>query len=43
VNGGRARTTHSVYRFTAAQVARIAAAYRPRKPEYKAALMAVAA
>jgi hypothetical protein len=43
VNGGRARTTHSVYRFTAAQVARIAAAYRPRKAEYKAALMAVAA
>lgn len=43
VQGGRSRATHRVYRFTAAQVARIAAAYRPRKPEYKAALMAVAA
>jgi hypothetical protein len=43
VHGGRSRATHTVYRFTAAQVATIAAAYRPRKPEYKAALMAVAA
>jgi hypothetical protein len=43
LQGGRSRTTHNVHRFTAAQVATIAAAYRPRKPEYKAAILAVAA
>jgi hypothetical protein len=32
-----------VYRFTAEQVATIAAAYRPRKAAYKAAVLAVAA
>lgn len=45
VQGGRSRVTHNVYRFTAAQVARIASAYRPRKAEYvtAASLLAVAA
>jgi hypothetical protein len=37
VAGGRARRTHTVTRWTLAQVARLVAAYRPRKPEYKAA------
>jgi hypothetical protein len=43
VHGGRSRATHTVYRFTAEQVATIAAAYRPRKAAYKAAVLAVAA
>ncbi|MFI1012596.1 hypothetical protein [Streptomyces sp. NPDC020965] len=33
---GRARRTVTVYRYTAAQVAQIAANYKPRKAEYKA-------
>ncbi|MET7731240.1 hypothetical protein ABZT02_07710 [Streptomyces sp. NPDC005402] len=37
VAGGRARRTHTVTRWTLAQVARMVEAYRPRKPEYKAA------
>jgi hypothetical protein len=42
VQGG-GRVARTVYRFTAAQVARIAAAYRPRKSEYKDAVLAVTA
>lgn len=37
VHGGRSHATHNVYRYTAAQVARIVSAYRPRKAEYKVA------
>jgi hypothetical protein len=43
VKGGRASQTHQVYRYTRAQVAAIVAAYRPRKAEYKAAALALAA
>lgn len=43
VRGGRARQTHTVYRFTRAQVACLVAAYRPRKPAYVAAALALAA
>jgi hypothetical protein len=32
-----------VYRYTAAQIARIAASYKPRKPEYKAIALQLAA
>lgn len=41
--GGRARQTHTVYRFTLRQVARLVAAYKPRKPEYRAAAALIAA
>ncbi|MFI9170486.1 hypothetical protein [Streptomyces lincolnensis] len=43
VAGGRARRTRSVTRWTLAQVARLVAAYRPRKPEYVAATALIAA
>ncbi|MFF2385144.1 hypothetical protein [Streptomyces sp. NPDC058108] len=43
VAGGRARQTRSVTRWTLAQVARLVAAYRPRKVEYKAAVVLLAA
>ncbi|MEU5112047.1 hypothetical protein AB0G64_11140 [Streptomyces longwoodensis] len=43
VASGRARRTHSVTRWTLAQVARLVAAYRPRKAEYVAAAALVAA
>lgn len=43
VKGGRASQTHKVYRYTREQVARLVAAYRPRKAEYKAAALALAA
>jgi hypothetical protein len=35
--------TGPVYRYTAAQIARIAASYKPRKPEYKAIALLLAA
>lgn len=41
--GGRARRTHRVYRYTLTQVRRLVAAYKPRKPEYRAAAALVAA
>ncbi|MFP3991047.1 hypothetical protein U9R90_26975 [Streptomyces sp. E11-3] len=40
---GRARHAVTVYRYTAEQVAQIVAAYKPRKPEYKAIRAALAA
>ncbi|MFC8408527.1 hypothetical protein ACFUG9_33930 [Streptomyces griseoincarnatus] len=43
VAGGRAHRTHAVARWTLAQVARLVAAYRPRKAEYKAAVVLIAA
>ncbi|MGW5335042.1 hypothetical protein [Streptomyces bauhiniae] len=43
VAGGRAHRTHSVARWTLAQVARLVAAYRPRKAEYVAAVALIAA
>lgn len=43
VAGGRARRTHNVARWTLAQVARLVAAYKPRKAEYKAAAASIAA
>lgn len=43
VAGGRARQTRSVSRFTLAQVTGLVAAYRPRKPEYRAAVALIAA
>ncbi|GHA64258.1 hypothetical protein GCM10010330_16340 [Streptomyces tendae] len=43
VAGGRAHRTHSVTRWTLAQVARLVAAYKPRKTEYKAAVVLIAA
>lgn len=43
VAGGRARRTHSVSRWTLGQVARLIAAYRPRKAEYVAAVVLIAA
>ncbi|MBM7092806.1 hypothetical protein JTP67_30745, partial [Streptomyces sp. S12] len=43
VAGGRARRTHTVTRWTLAQVARLITAYRPRKAEYKAAVLLLAA
>ncbi|MGV9707887.1 hypothetical protein [Streptomyces sp. NPDC003483] len=43
VAGGRARQTRSVTRWTLAQVARLIAAYKPRKVEYKAAVVLLAA
>ncbi|WP_020117536.1 hypothetical protein [Streptomyces canus] len=41
VNGGRARKTRTVFRYTLRQVARLLAAYRPRKQEFKAAVLAM--
>lgn len=43
VAGGRARQTRTVSRFTLAQVTGLVAAYRPRKPEYRAAVALIAA
>lgn len=43
VAGGRAHQTRTVTRWTLAQVARLVAAYRPRKPEFKAAVVLLAA
>ncbi|MCX4699549.1 hypothetical protein [Streptomyces sp. NBC_01373] len=43
VAGGRGRRTRSVARWTLAQVARLVAAYKPRKPEYKVAAASIAA
>ncbi|MFD3514843.1 hypothetical protein [Streptomyces sp. NPDC058657] len=40
---GRARRVVTVYRYTAEQVAQIAANYKPRKPEYKVIRAALAA
>ena len=42
VRGGRARITRTVYRWTRAQLARLIPAYKPRKPEYRAALALLA-
>ncbi|MGW3024487.1 hypothetical protein [Streptomyces sp. NPDC001221] len=41
--GGRARQTHTVHRYTLAQVAQLVAAYRPRKAEYVTAAARIAA
>lgn len=43
VAGGRARKARSVGHYTLAQVARLVAAYRPRKAEYVAAVALIAA
>jgi hypothetical protein len=43
VAGGRARRTRAVTRWTLAQVARLVAAYKPRKPEFVAATALIAA
>ncbi|MEU5097624.1 hypothetical protein [Streptomyces sp. NPDC020996] len=43
VAGGRAHQTRTVAHYTRAQVARLVAAYRPRKPEYRAAVALIAA
>lgn len=43
VAGGRAHQTRTVSRWTLAQVARLVAAYRPRKPEFVAAVALIAA
>ncbi|MFD5862640.1 hypothetical protein [Streptomyces chartreusis] len=43
VAGGRGRKTRSVAHWTLAQVARLVAAYRPRKAEYKAAVVLLTA
>ncbi|MER7927067.1 hypothetical protein ABTY96_28575 [Streptomyces sp. NPDC096057] len=43
VTGGRGRKTRSVAHWTLAQVARLVAAYRPRKAEFKAAAALIAA
>lgn len=43
VAGGRAHCTHAVGRYTLGQVARLTASYRPRKPEYVAAVALIAA
>ncbi|WP_405671473.1 hypothetical protein [Streptomyces sp. NBC_01530] len=43
VAGGRARRTRAVTRWTLAQVARLVAAYKPRKPEFVAAVALIAA
>lgn len=42
VNGGRARKTRTVYRYTLAQVARLLAAYKPRKAAFVAAAARIA-
>ncbi|MGC2997441.1 hypothetical protein ACPF8X_03290 [Streptomyces sp. G35A] len=43
VNGGRARKTRTVYRWTLAQVRQLVAAYSPRKATYVAAAATIAA
>lgn len=43
VVGGRAHRTHTVGRYTLGQVSRLVAAYKPRKPEYRAAVALIAA
>lgn len=43
VAGGRARQTRTVSHYTVAQVARLVAAYRPRKTEYVTAAALIAA
>ncbi|MHC3471193.1 hypothetical protein ACYF6T_21200 [Streptomyces sp. 7R007] len=43
IAGGRTHRTHTVGRYTLRQVARLTAAYRPRKPEYRAAVALIAA
>ncbi|NNN30711.1 hypothetical protein HLK59_10115 [Streptomyces sp. S3(2020)] len=43
VAGGRTHRTHTVGRYTLGQVARLTAAYSPRKPEYRAAVALIAA
>lgn len=43
VQGGRAHQTRTVAHWTLAQVARLVAAYRPRKAEYVAAVALIAA
>lgn len=43
VNGGRARRTRTVYRYTLAQVRRLLAAYAPRKAAFIAAVASIAA
>ncbi|WP_086560126.1 hypothetical protein [Streptomyces africanus] len=42
VTGGRAHRSHGVSRFTLGQVRILIRAYRPRKPEYKAAVERIA-
>jgi hypothetical protein len=42
VHGGRAHQTHNVYRFTLGQVRILIRNYRPRKPEYVAAVDRIA-
>ena len=43
VAGGRSHRTHTVGRYTLGQVARLVAAYSPRKAEYRAAVALIAA
>lgn len=43
VNGGRARKTRTVYRYTLAQVRRLLAAYKPRKTAFVAAAARIGA
>ncbi|MFJ4623036.1 hypothetical protein [Streptomyces sp. NPDC088812] len=43
VAGGRARRTHNVTRWTLRQICTLLAAYKPRKPEFKAAVVLIAA
>ncbi|MEU8031314.1 hypothetical protein AB0C13_22185 [Streptomyces sp. NPDC049099] len=43
VAGGRAHRTHTVGRYTLGQVARLVGSYKPRKPEYIAAVTLIAA
>jgi hypothetical protein len=43
VHGGRAHQTHTVTRWTLGQVRVLIRAYRPRKPEYRAAVTRIAA
>lgn len=43
VAGGRAHQTRTVTRWTLAQVARLVAAYKPRKPEFVAAVVLISA
>jgi hypothetical protein len=42
VNGGRAHRTHSVSRYTLGQVQLLIRSYKPRKPEYRAAVDRIA-
>jgi hypothetical protein len=43
VAGGRARQTRTVSRYSLGQVCTLLAAYKPRKPEYRAAVARIAA